>query len=158
MDSLNITLIGEMLTFAVLIWFTMKFIWPPIIQTINERQKQIADGIAAAERGHHDLGLAQQQAAKIIQEAQKKASSIIEQAEWEVVSIVEHGKVKAKEENERLLLLGRADIEQEKLAAKQLLQQQTAAIAIMAIEKILRAKIDSATNKQLVEQLLSEIK
>lgn len=158
MDSINLTLVGEMLTFAVLIWFTMKFVWPPIVQAINERQKQIADGIAAGERGHHDLELAQQKATKTIQEARQEATTIVEKAQWEVVNMIESGKHKAKEENDRLLALGRADLDQLKLAAEQQLQKQTANIVIMAMEKVMRTKMDAKTNEQMIEQLLDEIK
>jgi F-type H+-transporting ATPase subunit b len=158
MDFLNITFFGEMTTFVVLVWVTMRYIWPPIMQAINDRQQQIANGLAAAERGQHNLELAQQQSTKIIQEAQKKANTLIEQAEWEVVNIVERGKAKALEESERLAKLAQADIEKEKIAAKQGMQQQSAALALQIAEKILRSKIDVATNKKLVEQLLADTK
>jgi F-type H+-transporting ATPase subunit b len=157
MGILNFTFIGEIITFIVLVWFTMKFIWPPVIKAINERQRKIAEGLEAAERGRASLEVSQQQAIKIINQAKKEAVTIIAEAKQQVVEIVEHGKVKAQEEADRLLVLAKSDVEKEKAAAKQELRKQVAILAVMAAEKIIQANINPAINQQLIEQLFAEI-
>jgi len=153
MEIFNLTLIGETITFVILVWFTMKYIWPPVIKAINERQKKIVEGLEAAERGKLNLELAQQEAIKIIQQAKKEASGIIEQANQQVVTIIENGKIKAKEEGERLLVLARADIENAKEAMKFELRKQMSALAILAAEKILRSNLNVEKNKNIIEDL-----
>lgn len=157
MDLINFTLVGEIITFAVLVWFTMKYVWPPIINAINERQKKIAQGLEAGERGHLNLELSKQQAVRIIQQAKQEAGTIVEHANLQVVEIIDQGKAKAQAEGERLLTLARSDIDKEKEAARQALREQALSLAMIAAEKILRTKIDKQTNQQLIEQLLTEI-
>lgn len=157
MDSINITLFGEILTFIVLVWVTMKYVWPPIMNALNERQQKIANGLAAAERGQHDLEISQQKALQIVQEARIGAATIMEQTQQKAAELIEHSKAKAREEGERLLALAHSNIEQEKIAARQQLQQQVAILAVMIAEKLIRTNLNVAANQQLIEQLIKEL-
>jgi F-type H+-transporting ATPase subunit b len=154
---INATLIGQMITFALFIWFTMKFVWPPITKALADRQKQIADGLEAAERGRHELDLAQQRAVEKLREAKSQAADVIEQANQRASHIVEEAKENARVEGERLLVLAKADIQQERHKAKEQLLQEVAALAMMGAEKILQRQIDAKTNSQLIDQLIEEI-
>ena len=157
MGIFNLTLFGEMLTFIVLVWVTMKYVWPPIMKAINDRQQKIAEGLAAAERGQHDLEIAQQNSMQFIQEAKIEAAALIEQAQQRSTELIEHGKAKAQEEGDRLLELARKDIEKEKIAARQQLQQQVATLSVMIAEKLIRTNLNAAANKQLLETLIKEL-
>lgn len=157
MDMLNITLFGEILTFIVLVWVTMKYVWPPIMKAINDRQQKITEGLAAAERGQRDLEIAQQKALQFIQEARIGSAALMEQAQQKATELIEHSKTKAQKEGERLLALARSDIEKEKIAAHQQLQKQVAALAVMIAEKLIRTNLNLATNQQLLEKLIKEL-
>lgn len=155
--DINMTLLGQMITFGIFVWVTMKFVWPPVTQAMSERQKRIADGLEAAERGQRELELAKQNSAKQLRETKLKAAEIVEQANRRGSHIIEESKVQAKEEGERLLTLARAEIEQDLQAAKQQLRKQVASIAIASAEKILQRQVDAAANNELLDQLIEEI-
>ena len=151
------TLFGEMLTFAVLVFVTLKYVWPPILKAITERQKQIADGLAAAEHGQHDLQLAQKKAMQIIQQAKSEAQGLLEVARQQGNSIIERSKSQAKNEAARLLQLAQGDIAKEKIAAQQEVQQQAVELALLLSEKFLRANATSVANKELLAQLMRKV-
>lgn len=155
--EINVTLIGQMLTFIVFVWFTMKFVWPPIIKAMQEREQKIADGLAAADRGKHELELAQQKAVEYLREAKMQAAEIVDQANKRANQIVEDSKDRAREESERLLVMARNDINHEMHNARQQLRQEVAALAITSAEKILNHSIDANIQKNLVDQLVTEI-
>lgn len=155
--DLNATLIGQMITFAVLVIFTMKYVWPPITKALRERQQTIADGLAAAERGKHELELAHHKAAEQLRDAKLQAAKIVEQADKRAALIVEEAKEKARHEGERLLQVARTDIEQEKQRMKEDLMAQVAGIALSGAEKILGRKIDAAANGEMVDRLIAEV-
>jgi F-type H+-transporting ATPase subunit b len=157
MEIFNLTLLGEMLTFIVLVWFTMKYIWPVLMRTINDRQKKIADGLQASERGQKSLEIAQQNSIQTINKAKKEAQSIIENATQQVVQIIEHGRAKAKEEGDRLLALARTDVVNEKEKALHELHGQVGSLAVAIAEKVLRSNANAMLNQQMVEQALQEI-
>jgi len=157
MEMLNATLLGEMLTFIVLVFVTVKYVWPPIMQAINARQKQIAEGLAAAERGQHDLELARSQAIRIIQEAKGQAQDLLDNAKQQSNSIIEHSHMQAKVEGARLLQLAQTDIAKEKIAAQQDLQQHVINLVLLTTEKFLRANVSAVANKQLLDMLTMEI-
>jgi F-type H+-transporting ATPase subunit b len=157
MMDINITLLGQMITFAVFVWFTMKFIWPPIIQAMRDREKKIADGLQAAERGQHELELAQHKATEQLRDAKLQAAEILDAANKRGNQIVEEAKERAREEGERLLVLARNDVEQEMHAARQQLRSEVAKLAVAGAEKILRKSVDAATQRELVNHLIAEI-
>jgi F-type H+-transporting ATPase subunit b len=155
--DINITLFGEMLTFAALVWVMMKYIWPPLMKAIEERQQKIADGLAAAERGKNELALAQTNITEQLRQTKAEAVLMLNQASVQAGDYLEKKKAEADEERIKLLAQAKIDIEQEMNSAKYILQQQTADLVITAAEKILLQKVDSVTQKKLVNELISSI-
>lgn len=155
--NLNATLLIQMLCFAVFIWVTVKFIWPPITNALEERRKKIADGLAAAEQGQKDLELAQHKTREMLINAKAQASHIIEQANQRANHIVEESKTLAREEGERLLQLAKNEIDQEYNSAKEKLVERAAVLATAGAEKILKREVDAASNEGLINELSREL-
>ncbi|WP_342147370.1 F0F1 ATP synthase subunit B [Rickettsiella endosymbiont of Aleochara curtula] len=155
--EINITLLGQLITFSVFVWFTMKFVWPPILKVMKEREQRIADGLAAAERGQQALELAQLKADEFLQEAKQQAAEIIEQANKRANQMSEESKQQIRIENERLLAIARVDIQQEWQTAQQKLRAEVADLVITTTEKILAQSLDSVAQHALVKQSLEEI-
>ena len=155
--DLNATLLGQMITFALLVIFTMKFIWPPLIKALEERQKKIADGLAAAERGEHELELAQRKVAEQLREAKLQAAKIVEQADKRGAQIVEQAKEQARQESERLLGIAREEAQQEKARVRSELTSEFAKMVVIGTEKILSRHIDVAANNSMIDQLIAEV-
>jgi len=157
MMEINATLPGQMITFAVFVWFTMKFIWPPITKAMRERAQKIADGLQAAERGQHELELAHHKAAERLRDAKIQAAEILEHANKRASHIVEEAKERARSEGERLLIIARGDIEQELQTARQQLRGEVAELVIAGAEKILKHGVDATTQRDMLEKLITEI-
>lgn len=155
--NLNLTLVGQMITFTLFVWVTMKYVWPLIMQAMNERQAKIADGLAAGERGQHELELAQQKATDILRDAKQQAAEIVEQSHRQAAQVVEESKGKAKQVGARQIEIAQAEITQEFSRAKQVLRKQVADVAIRGAEKILQRNLDSAANSDLINKLIEEI-
>ena len=141
----------------VFVWFCMKFIWPPILNAIEERQEQIAEGLAAAEKGQDKLLQAQAEAEEIVADARKQATSILDQAHARANEIVAEGKSDGVKERERQLTAAKAEIEQEANKAREELRGQVSAIAIASAEKILRREIDDKAHEDILGKLAQEI-
>jgi F-type H+-transporting ATPase subunit b len=155
--NINATLLGQTIMFALFVWFCMKFVWPPIMAALEERKKQIADGLAAAERGKHDLELAAHRSAEIIREAKGKAAEIIAQSDKRATEIVEAAKDQAHVESERIVGVAKAEVEQEVFRAKEQLRMQVTAVALAGAGKILGREIDAKAHNDLLEKLVAEI-
>lgn len=155
--NINLTLLGQSIMFFMFVWFCMKFVWPPITEALSQRKQQIADGLAAGERGKHDLDLAAKRSSEILHEAKQKASDIVAQAEKRGVQIVEEAKNNAKTEGDRLLAGAKAEIEQEVFRAKESLRSQVAELAVAGAEKILRREVDGKAHAELLATLKSEL-
>ena len=155
--DITFTLIAQALTFAILIWFTAKFIWPPLMNAIETRQKTIADGLAAGERGKHDLEMAAKRSAEIIREAKEKAADILAAGDKRASEIVEAAKTQAKVEGDRIIAGAKAEIDQEVFRAKEQLRTQVSAIALAGAGKILGREIDAKAHNDLLEKLVAEI-
>ncbi|NDV13520.1 F0F1 ATP synthase subunit B [Crenobacter caeni] len=153
----NATLLGQAITFAILVWFTMKFVWPPLTNMMDERAKRIADGLAAAERGKQDLEAAEQRVADEIRKAKQQSTEIMLAAEKRANQIVEEAKDAARIEGAKLVADAKAEIEQETLRAKEVLREQVAVLAVAGAEKILRREIDSAKNADLLASIKAEL-
>jgi F-type H+-transporting ATPase subunit b len=151
------TLIGQTIAMIVFVWFCMKFIWPPIMQAIEERQQQIADGLAAAEKGQKDLEEAEAEAQKIVDDARKQATSILDQANSRANEIVAEGKSEGEKERARQIAAAKAEIEQETNRAREELRGQVSAIAVASAEKILKREIDSKAHEDILGKLASEL-
>jgi F-type H+-transporting ATPase subunit b len=155
--NINLTLLAQAMSFAILIWFTVKFVWPPLLNAVETRQKQIADGLAAGERGRHELELAAKRASQEMHGAKEKASEIIAQAEKRASEIVEEAKNNAKAEGDRIVAGAKAEIEQEVNRAKEGLRQQVAGLAIAGAEKILRREIDAKAHAEMLGAIAQEL-
>lgn len=155
--DINATLFGQMITFALFVWFTMKFIWPPLTTALSERQKKIADGLAAAEQGVLELEKAQHRANEILRDAKIKAAEILDKAGKQANLLVEEAKETARSEGERLTTLAKAEIKQEKENAKIELRKHVANLALLGAERIIKRNMDAATHSHIVDQLISEI-
>jgi F-type H+-transporting ATPase subunit b len=155
--NINVTIIGQMITFILLVVFTMKLIWPYLMRAMEERQKRIADGLAAAERGKHELELAGRRSSEILREAKHQAAEILANAERQSAQLIEEAKAAAKQEGERLIASAKAQIEQEVFRAKEALRQQVAALAVAGAEKILRREVDPKVHRDILAQIEKEL-
>jgi F-type H+-transporting ATPase subunit b len=155
--NINMTLFGQMISFALLIWFTMKFIWPPLTAAIEERQKKIADGLAAADRARQELADADARVADEIRKARVEATQITERAHQQAVAIVDKAKTDAIDEGARQKAAAMAEIDNLSHKAREVLRQQVAALAVAGASKILGREIDAARHRDLLDQLAREI-
>ena len=155
--DINMTLLGQTIAMIVFVWFCMKFIWPPIVNAIEERQTKIADGLAAAERGERSLADARSEAEKIVGDARRQATGILDQAHARANEIVAEGKAEGAKERERQLAAARAEVEQEVNRAREELRGQVSAIAVASAEKILRREIDSEAHQDILTKLAAEL-
>ncbi|AJE23453.1 F0F1 ATP synthase subunit B [Azotobacter chroococcum] len=155
--NINLTLFGQTIAFAIFVWFCMKYVWPPLTQAMQERQKKIAEGLDAAGRAQQDLKLAQEKVSNTLRESREQATQIIEQANKQANAIIEDAKQQAQAEGERLIAGAKAEIEQEVNRARVELRTQVAALAILGAEKILESKVDTKAHNKLVEKLASQL-
>lgn len=155
--DINATLIGQMITFVVFVVFTMKYVWPPITKALQDREKKIADGLAAAERGENSLELAKHKSVEILQEAKANSAQIVEQAHARAAHIVEEAKDVARQEGHRIITHAQSEIAQQFNQAKQQLQNQVSALALSMAEKIVQHDIDAATHRKLLDKMVEEI-
>jgi len=151
------TLLGQTIAMIVFVWFCMKFIWPPIMAAIEERQKEIADGLAAAERGQQSLDKARTESESILDDARKQATGILDQAHARANEIVAEGKADGVKERERQLSAAAAEVEQETNRAREELRGQVSAIAVASAEKILRREIDATAHQDILSDLAREL-
>lgn len=155
--SINATLLGQAISFALFVWFCIKFVWPPLMNAIEERQKKIADGLADAGRAAKDLELAQAKATEQLKEAKVTANEIIEQANKRKAQIVEEAKAEADAERAKIIAQGKAEIENERSRVKDDLRKQVAVLAVLGAEKILERSIDEAAHSDIVNKLVADI-
>ena len=154
--NINATLLGQTIMFILFVWFNMKFVWPPIMKALSDRKKQIADGLAAGERGKHELELASKSAAENLREAKQKAAEIIE-AEKRSSQVVEEAKGVAKEEGDRIVASAKAEVEQEVFRAKEMLRQHVADLAVAGAAKILDREVDAKAHADLLKTIKAEL-
>jgi F-type H+-transporting ATPase subunit b len=155
--NITVTLFAQTITFFVFVLFCMKFVWPPIMKALHERQTRIADGLAAAERGQHEKQLASKHVAEELLKAKEKASEIIAKAERRASEIIDESKTDARSEGERLVAAARAEIEQEVQRAKESLRADLGAIVITGAEKVLEREIDAAAHDDMIKKLAMQI-
>jgi len=155
--DINATLIGQTIAMIVFVWFCMKYIWPPVLNAIEERQEKIADGLAAAEKGEQRLQEAKSEAAEIVGDARKQATGILDQAHARANEIAAEGKADGVKERERQLGAAKAEIEQETNRAREELRGQVSAIAVASAEKILQREIDDKQHEDILSKLASEL-
>src|SRR3569832_1280935 len=155
--NFNATLIGQSITFIFFVWFCMKFVWPPIMNALETRKKQIADGLAAADRGKHELELAAKKAGDNMRDAKAQAAEVIAQAEKRAAQIIEEAKVAAKEEGDRQLAAAQANIAQETNRARESLREQVTKQTKTNTKKNQHRKVNAQTHADLLGQLKAEL-
>ena len=155
--NFNLTLIGQMITFGVFVWFTMTYVWAPIVKALEARKGKIAEGLAAAERGHQEKELGEQRALELMKEAKSQASEILSQAQKRAIEIIEDAKTDARGEGQRLVAAAQAEIERETNRAREDLRERVATLAVAAAEKILQKEVDLKAHKALVDDFAKQI-
>lgn len=155
--NINATLIGQLLSFAVFVWFCYKFVWPPIMAAMAEREQKIADGLQAASRAEKDLELAQEKATSQLGDAKAEAANIVDSANKRAAQIVDEAKDQAREEADRIKKAAEAEVEQQISQAREQLRAQVAVLAVEGAEKILKAKVDAAAHQQMLNDLATEL-
>lgn len=155
--NINLTLFMQAAAFAAFIWFTARFVWPPLMRAIESRQKQIADGLAAGEQGRQSLATAETRIGELLNDAKARAADIVAQGEKFRAETVDLAKTEAKGEADRIIASARAEIHQEVARAREQLRSQVASIAVMGAEKILQREVDARTHSQLLAELEREI-
>ena len=155
--NITATLIGQTITFFLFVWFCMKFVWPPIMNALATRKQQIADGLAAGERGKHELELASKRAADNLRASKSSAAEVIAQAEKRAAQIVDEAKGVAKAEGDRLIVAAKAEIDQEATRARESLRESVATLAVAGAEKILRREVDARAHAELLEAIKKEL-
>ena len=155
--DINLTLVGQSITFFIFVWFCWKFIWPPVVKAMKDRQVAIGEGLAAAERAEKSLQLAQDRASDQLRQAREEASKLIEQARAHANQMIEQAKNEARAEGERLREAQKVEIEQDVNRAKETLRGQVATLAVAGAERILGSSIDAARHDDLLKQLVAEL-
>ncbi len=155
--NINFTLGSQVITFAVFVWFCYKFIWPPLIRAIEDRQKQVAEGLAAAEKGRLELTNAAKRVEQELGGARERALTIIGDAEKRAQQMIEKAKNDAKAEGDREKAAAKAEIEQEVARAKESLREQVAVLAVAGAEKILRREVDAKAHADLLGDLRKQL-
>lgn len=155
--DINATILGQAIAFVIFVWFCMKYVWPPLMSAIEARQKQIADGLADADRAKKDLELAKSEVKDKLKEAKVQASELIDQASKRGSQIVEEAKQDAVAERDKILAQARAEIESERNRAREELRKQVAVLAVVGAEKILQRSIDSSAHHDILDKLAQEL-
>jgi F-type H+-transporting ATPase subunit b len=155
--NINLTLIVQMLVFALLVWFTMRFVWPIILGAMEERSRKIAQGLAAAEKGQQELAQAQKNAEGIIREARERANHIIDQAQHRANDVVEQAKTAASAEGDRLVAAAQQQIALESNRAREALRREVAQLAVTTASKLIEREIDPRKHADLLDKLATQI-
>ena len=155
--NINLTLIAQSISFALFILFTVKFVWPPLMKAIENRQKQIADGLAAGEQGKQQLEASGKRASEEITKARERAAEIVAHAEQRATQMIEAAKGAAKEEGNREKAAAKAEIEQEASRAREALREEVATLVVSGAEKILQREVNAQAHAELLNQLKREL-
>jgi F-type H+-transporting ATPase subunit b len=155
--SINATLILQMIVFAILVWFTMKFVWPPITAALDERAKKIADGLSAADKAKSELAQANKRVEEQLSAARNDAAQRLADAERLAQSMIEEAKGRANEEGAKIIAAAKAEAEQEATKAREALREQVAALAVKGAESILRREVNPGVHAELLNRLKAEL-
>ena len=155
--NMNLTLLGQAISFAIFVWFCMKFVWPPILKVLEDREARIADGLEAAERGKHELELAERRSAEMAAEGRDKAQEFVTQSQKRADEIIEAAKIAAQEEAERIKTSASAEIEQRRNQARDELRGQVAELALKGAERLLMREVDEQAHREVLDRLAEEL-
>ena len=155
--NLNLTMLGQAISFAIFVWFCMKYVWPPIINALATREGRIADGLAAAEKAHRDLEDADAKSADLLQEGREKAQEFVTHAQKRGDDLVEEAKAQAREEAERIVAAARTQVDLERNAAREELRAQVAVLAMRGAEQILMREVDASAHGDALNKLAEQL-
>lgn len=155
--NINMTLIGQMIAFAIFVWFCMKYVWPPITQALTERQQRIQEGLEEADRARAELHKANEQAEETLRESREEAARILDNTRARANQMIEEARTDARAEGERMIANARSEIDSEIQQAKSELRAQVAALAIQGAERILESSIDEKKHREMVDRLAEEL-
>ncbi len=155
--NLNATLIAQLIVFLILVGFTMKYVWPPIVKALDERANKVAEGLAAAERGKSDFEQAEKRVAETLAEGRQQVAEMVANADKRAAQILEEAKNQAAEEAARILAQAKADVAQEANRARETLREQVATLALKGAEKILRREVDEKQHAEILSTLKQEL-
>lgn len=155
--SINATLLGQMVVFALLIWFTMNYVWPVLLKAMEERETRIADGLAAGEKGKHELELAENKATEILKGGKEQVVDILSQAHKRADEIVDEAKQQAQEEGQRIVTAARAQIDQEISQAREGLRTEVSKLALVGVEQILMREVDANAHRDVLDKLTAQL-
>ena len=154
--NFNFTLIGQLLAFILFVWFCIRYVWPPMLQILEEREKEVADGLEAASRGRRELEEASVQREAIVDEAKKEAADLVSQAGQRANQMVEDAKTQAQEEADRIKASANADLEQATKKAREEIRSEVSALIVAGAEKVLGSEIDKEKNAEIIEEISKE--
>lgn len=155
--NLNATLFAQLIVFFILVWFTMKFVWPPIAKALDERADKIAEGLAAAERGKNDFEQAEKRVAELLAEGREQVTEMVTNAEKRAAKIIEEAKEQASVEAARITAQAKSEVEQETNRAREVLREQVAVLALKGAESILRTEVNADKHAQMLNALKEEL-
>ncbi len=155
--NINLTLLGQMITFVLFVWITKRFVWPPIYKALKERQAKIADGLAAAEKGHQELARAKEQVELNLKQSKEEGANIILEAKKQADIIIDKARQQAHEESHRIIEQSHAEVNQMVAQAKEGLRKQVASIALIGAEKVLERSVDPSAHEQMLDKLAQEV-
>ena len=155
--NINLTLFGQTVTFIIFVWFCLKFIWPHIIKAMEDRKTQIADGLAAGERGRHEQELAEQRAVEVIREAKDQAKEILAQAHKRGDEIVEEAKADGRAEGERMIRAAESEIEQQMNQARDQLRADVVKLALQGAQQVLGSEVDEKIHTDQLNRLAAQL-
>jgi F-type H+-transporting ATPase subunit b len=155
--NINATLIGQMIAFVLFVWFCMKFVWPPVMKALEDRKRTIADGLAAGEKGKHELELAERRAGDIVRDAKGKAGEIVSQAEKRAGEVIDEAKGHARTEADGILIAARAEIERERNVAREQLRVAVSTLAVAGAARILEKEIDAKAHAKLLDAVVKQL-
>jgi len=155
--NMNLTLLGQAISFAIFVWFCVKYVWPPILKALEDRETRVADGLAAGERGRHELELAEKRATELLREGREKAQEFIAQAHKRADEIVEAAKGVAREEAERIKQAATVDIEQNRNRVRDELRGQVARLALVGAEQVLMREVDEKAHRDVLDKLAANL-
>ena len=155
--SINATLFIQAIVFLILVWFTMKFVWPPIAKALDERAQKIADGLSAADKAKTELTAVNKRVEQELAQTRNETTSRLADADRRAQSIIEEAKARATEEGNKLIAAARAEAEQQAIQAREVLREQVAALAVKGAEQILRKEVDAGVHADLLNRLKTEL-
>lgn len=155
--NLNATLLAQIVVFAILWWFTMKFVWPPIAKALDERAQKIADGLAAADKAKSELASANARVEQELAQSRNETATRLADAERRAQSIIDEAKARATEEGNKIIAAARAEAEQQAVQAREALREQVAVLAVKGAEQILRKEVNAGVHADLLSRLKTEL-